>query len=96
LTVANSSALNFDVTPSFALVVKVQDNGTGTLSSQATAKFSMIYAKECLIISNQDSSLNTNTYNGTSVESIEVSCFMQAQTIILVILLWEISEVHLC
>jgi hypothetical protein len=32
LTVANSAALNFEVTPSFALVVKVQDNGTGTLN----------------------------------------------------------------
>ncbi len=36
LTVANSTALNFESTPTFTLIVKVQDNGVPTLSSQAS------------------------------------------------------------
>jgi parallel beta-helix repeat protein len=42
LTVANSTALNFSVTPSFALIVRVQDNGTGLLSSQATITINVV------------------------------------------------------
>ena len=53
LTVANSAALNFEITPSFALVVKVQDNGTGTLSSQATVTVSLTNVNEVPVINNQ-------------------------------------------
>ena len=42
ITVANSSALNFTNNPLFSLVVKVQDNGTSPLSSQATIKVKLI------------------------------------------------------
>jgi hypothetical protein len=41
LTVANTTALNYEVIPSFALVVNVQDNGTGNLSNQATVTVSL-------------------------------------------------------
>lgn len=36
LSVNNSSALNINTNPSFSLIVKVQDNGTGNLSNQST------------------------------------------------------------
>jgi len=50
LTVANSSALNYEVTPSFALVIKVQDNGSGNLSSQANISVTLINVNEVPII----------------------------------------------
>jgi hypothetical protein len=34
LTLANSAALNFEVTPTFALVIKVQDNGTSICATR--------------------------------------------------------------
>ena len=42
LTVANTSALNFSTTPSFSLLVKVQDNASNQLSKQATISVSLI------------------------------------------------------
>jgi len=42
LAVANSAALNFSTTPSFSLIVKAQDNGSGPLSKQATVTVSLI------------------------------------------------------
>ena len=65
LTVANSAALNFEVTPSFALVVKVQDNGTGTLSSQATVTVSLTNINEVPVISNQAFEVIEYSPNGT-------------------------------
>jgi hypothetical protein len=73
LTVANSSALNFETTPSFALVVKVQDNGTGTLSSQATVTVSLTNINEVPIISNQAFSVAENSSNGTNVGTVVAS-----------------------
>jgi hypothetical protein len=73
LTVANSSALNFEVTPSFALVVKVQDNGTGTLSSQATVTVSLTNINEVPVISNQAFSVAENSANGTNVGTVVAS-----------------------
>lgn len=42
LTVANSAALDYKTASSFSLVVKVQDNGAGTLSKQATVTVTLI------------------------------------------------------
>ena len=53
LTVSNTSALNYEVTPSFALIIKVQDNGTGNLSSQATISVTILNINERPIIYNQ-------------------------------------------
>jgi hypothetical protein len=39
LTVAYSVALNFEVTPCFAIIVNVQDNGTGTLICSRFSSF---------------------------------------------------------
>ncbi len=73
LTVANSSTLNFEVTPTFSLVVKVQDNGTGNLSSQATITVSLVNVNESPVITNQSFSVSENTLNGTTVGNVVAS-----------------------
>ena len=73
LTVANSSALNFEITPSFALIVKVQDNGPGNLGSQANITISLVDINEAPVISDQTVSVNTTTTNGTAVKVVSAS-----------------------
>ncbi|MBL0135864.1 MAG: cadherin repeat domain-containing protein [Chitinophagaceae bacterium] len=73
LTVANSATLNFESTPTFSLVVKVQDNGTGLLSSQATITINLTNVNESPIIANQAFSVSENTANGTSVGTVVAS-----------------------
>ncbi|MBK7031133.1 MAG: cadherin domain-containing protein [Bacteroidales bacterium] len=73
ITVANSSALNFETSPSFALVVKVQDNGTGSLSSQATVTITLLNINEPPVITNQSFSINENSANGTAVGTVIAS-----------------------
>lgn len=70
LTVATTSALNFEVITSFALVVKVQDNGTGNLSSQATITVSLLNVNEPPVVNNQIFSIPELTANGTLVGTI--------------------------
>jgi len=53
LVVTNSLQLNYEVTPSFALVVKVMDNGTVPLSAQATITVNLTNVNETPIISTQ-------------------------------------------
>jgi len=73
LTVATSTAIKFEATPSFALVVKVQDNGTGNLSSQATVTVAIQNVNEKPVIADQTISVNTNTANGTVIKAITAS-----------------------
>jgi VCBS repeat-containing protein len=70
LTVANSSALNFETTPSFALVVKVEDNGTGSLSSQATVTINLVNVNEAPVVANQLFIINENSLNGTVIGTV--------------------------
>jgi VCBS repeat-containing protein len=72
LTVANSAALNFEVTPSFAHVVKVQDNGTGTFSAQATVTVSPTDVNEPPVINNPAFSIVENAANGALVGPVVV------------------------
>jgi parallel beta-helix repeat protein len=67
LTVANSAVLNFETTPSFSLIIKVQDNGTGNLSSQATITISITDVNEVPVINNQSFSIAENSPNGSNV-----------------------------
>ncbi len=80
LSVANSAALNFESTPSFALVVKVQDNGTGTLSSQATVTATLLDVNEAPVISNQSFSVTENSANGSTAGTVVASDPDAAQT----------------
>jgi len=50
IVVSNSSSLNFEATPTYALVVKVQDNGTGNLSAQATMTINVTNVNEAPVI----------------------------------------------
>ncbi len=67
LSVNNSSALNFEVTTSFALTVNAQDNGQGNLSSQATITVNLNNVNENPNISNQTFSIAENSPNATQV-----------------------------
>lgn len=73
LSVATASAINFEATPSFALVVKVQDNGTGSLSSQATVTVTILNVNEKPVIADQTFSVNTFAANGTVIRSVAAS-----------------------
>ena len=53
IVVSNMAALNYEVTPQFILVVKVQDNGTGSLSSQANITININNVNEAPVIYNQ-------------------------------------------
>lgn len=50
LTVANTTTLNYEATPTYAIVVKVQDNGTPTLSAQATITINVVNVNEAPVI----------------------------------------------
>lgn len=73
IVVANSAAINYETNPIFTLVVKVQDNGTGSLSSQATVTINLVNLNEPPIISNQSFSINENSPNGTLVGTVVAS-----------------------
>ncbi|MBL0135867.1 MAG: cadherin repeat domain-containing protein [Chitinophagaceae bacterium] len=70
LTVANTTALNYETTPSFALVVKVQDNGTGNLSNQATVTVNLINQNEAPTVNNQTFAINENSSVGSTVGTV--------------------------
>ena len=73
LKVANSLALNYEITPSFALVIKVQDNGTGTLSSTANITIILYNVNEYPVIANQSFSVNEFALKGTIVGTVVAS-----------------------
>ncbi len=60
LTVANSSALNFEDTPVFMLTVKVEDDGTGNLSDQATITVNLTDVNEPPVMLPQDLTLDVD------------------------------------
>ncbi len=67
LTVNNSTALNYEVTTSFGLTVRVQDNGQGNLYSQATVNINITDVNEAPEISDQTFWVGENSPNGTLV-----------------------------
>ncbi|MBL0135866.1 MAG: cadherin repeat domain-containing protein [Chitinophagaceae bacterium] len=70
LSVATSSALNFETTPSFTLVVKVQDNGTGSLSNQANITITLTNVNEVPVIANQTFAIAENSANGSAAGTV--------------------------
>jgi hypothetical protein len=73
IIVANSAALNYEVTSSYALVVRVTDNGAGNLWSQATITINILNINEPPVISNQAFSVAQNLPNGTLVGTVQAS-----------------------
>ncbi|HNX90133.1 MAG TPA: cadherin repeat domain-containing protein, partial [Paludibacteraceae bacterium] len=67
LSVNSSSALNYEVTPSFALVVKVQDNGNPPANSQATITVALLNVNEPPIAYDQTFNVIEASANGTIV-----------------------------
>jgi hypothetical protein len=65
LSVANSAILNYELVTSFPLVIKVQDDGEGTLESQATITVTILNVNEAPTIGNQTFSVFENSMNGT-------------------------------
>ncbi len=53
ILVTNSSVLNAEVTPSFALVIKVADNGNPSLSAQATITINLTDVNEAPVVVDQ-------------------------------------------
>ncbi|MFH1119554.1 MAG: cadherin domain-containing protein [Bacteroidota bacterium] len=70
LTVANSSALNYESIQSFPLIILVQDNGTGNLTASATITVNLTNVNEVPVMSGQTFSVNENSIAGTQVGSM--------------------------
>ncbi|MGV8964415.1 MAG: cadherin domain-containing protein, partial [Candidatus Saccharimonadaceae bacterium] len=79
LKVANSQSLNYESIPSFHLIVRVTDNGTGNLWAQSTISVNLININENPLISNQAFSVVQNSTNGTIVGTVAASDPDQSQ-----------------
>jgi len=66
LSVANSTALSMQTNPSFSLIVKVQDNGPGTLSSQATVSITLTSSVGCSATGN----ISYQVWNGVAGSTV--------------------------
>ncbi len=86
LTVNNSTALNYETSPTFILVIKVQDNGAGSLSDQANITVNLTDVNEAPQISNQTFSIAENTANGQQVGTVAASDPDASQTLTYTIL----------
>ena len=73
LTVANPAALNFEVTPSFALIVQVTDNGSPASSAAATVTVNLTNVNEAPVIAPQTFSIAENVANNTVVGTVVAS-----------------------
>jgi hypothetical protein len=73
ITVNTSSAINYEVNPSFALSVRVQDNGIGTLSDTAIVTVNLTNLNEAPVIANQTFNINEGIANGSAVGTVIAS-----------------------
>ena len=70
ITVANTTALNFETTPPFTLTVQVTDNGSPNLSGAASVTINLTDVNEAPVPSGGPFSLPENSANGTSVGTV--------------------------
>jgi hypothetical protein len=70
ITVANSTALNFEITPSFTLNVTITDNGTPALSDTAIITINLTNVNESPVVTAATFSLAENSANGTAVGTV--------------------------
>ncbi|NVO20116.1 MAG: T9SS type A sorting domain-containing protein, partial [Bacteroidetes bacterium] len=92
LTVANSAVLDFETNPTFTLVVKVQDNGTVALTSQATITINLTNVNEAPVIANQTFTVAENSVNGTSVGTVVASDPDAGQTLLFSIIAGNVDN----
>lgn len=71
ITVASSSALNFEVTPTFTLTVQVTDGGG--LSSTATVTVNLTNVNEAPTIASQSFAIDENSAAGAGVATVAAS-----------------------
>ncbi|MCD4732364.1 MAG: cadherin domain-containing protein, partial [Bacteroidales bacterium] len=67
LTVNNSEALDYETNPEFNLMVQVQDNGPGNLTSQATITANIMDINEAPEIYDQSFIINEDSQNGQAL-----------------------------
>ena len=67
ITVANSTALDFETNPSFSLTVQVTDNGSPVRSGTATVTVNLTNVNEAPVVNPATVSIAENTANGTAV-----------------------------
>jgi hypothetical protein len=70
LKVNNNAALT---TPTFALTVKVTDNGTPSMNTSATVTVNVTQANRAPVIANQTFSVMSNASNGTTIGTVVAS-----------------------
>ena len=73
ISIANNTQLNFETNPVFALIVQVQDNGAGYLTSQATITINLNDVNENPNIFTASFSVDENSLNGTAVGTVSAS-----------------------
>ncbi len=67
ITVANSAALDFEVTPTFSLTVQVTDNGTPVKSGTGTITINLTNVNEKPVVNPATFAVTEGSPNGTSV-----------------------------
>ncbi len=70
ITVANSAALNFEITPVFTLTVLVQDQGGTGLTDTATVTINLNDINDAPVINNSTFSVDENAANDTLVGTV--------------------------
>lgn len=70
IQVNNPAALNFETIKSFALIVRVTDNGTPVFSAQNTVTVNLTNVNEFPIVNDQTFTVPENTVNGNAVATI--------------------------
>ena len=73
ITVNDTTALNFETTPAFALTVQVTDNGTPNLSGSATVTINLTDVNEAPTVNAATFAVNENSANGASVGTVTVT-----------------------
>ncbi|MCB2220084.1 MAG: cadherin domain-containing protein [Bacteroidetes bacterium] len=81
ITVANSTALDFESVTVFTLTVEVEDNGLGNLSDQALVTIDILDVNEIPEIANQSYTVAENSSNGFLVGTVVATDPDQGQTL---------------
>ena len=95
LTVNNSNSLNFEILPSFSLIIKVEDDGIGNMSAQAIITVNLLDINETPQIDDQVFAIDEFSANGTEVGTIIATDPDNGQTLTYSILSGNIDNAFL-
>jgi hypothetical protein len=73
ITVANSGPLNFEVTPTFNLVVQVTDNGSPSISRTAAITINLTNVNEAPVVTPMTFSIAENSASSTNVGTVSAT-----------------------